>query len=302
MANGTIAIDEPTTVDKQLDTTQLTVAATTVQRERVVIAGASDVDLAPVDATLGLTVDPADRSLRDLGKVDIAGFDVSLPAGTNAIGKLAANSGVDIGDVDVTSLPALAAGTNNIGDVDVLTVPAPLSTTGGGTEATALRVTLASDSTGVVSVDDNGGSLTVDGTVAATQSGTWNVGTVTTVTTVSAVTAISNALPAGTNNIGDVDVASAVATDFEHGSNLDVDTAAEQLPNQTAKFGVTVKAARANTGLIYVGKSDVTAGTTDATDGFELGAGESLFLPVSNANLIYVIGSANNQKIFWVAA
>ena len=30
----------------------------------------------------------------------------SLPAGTNAIGKLAANSGVDIGDVDVTSQPA----------------------------------------------------------------------------------------------------------------------------------------------------------------------------------------------------
>jgi hypothetical protein len=70
-------------------------------------------------------------------------------------------------DVDVTRLPALAAGTNNIGDVDVLTVPAPLSTTGGGTEATALRVTIATDSTGVVSVDDNGGSLTVDGTVTA---------------------------------------------------------------------------------------------------------------------------------------
>lgn len=30
----------------------------------------------------------------------------ALPAGSNAIGKLAANSGVDIGDVDVTSLPA----------------------------------------------------------------------------------------------------------------------------------------------------------------------------------------------------
>lgn len=48
----------------------------------------------------------------------------ALPAGTNAIGKLTANSGVDIGDVDVTSLPALPAGTNNIGDVDVLTLPA----------------------------------------------------------------------------------------------------------------------------------------------------------------------------------
>lgn len=33
---------------------------------------------------------------------------------------------------------------------------------GGGVEAGALRVTIASDSTGVLSVDDNGGSLTVD--------------------------------------------------------------------------------------------------------------------------------------------
>jgi hypothetical protein len=77
--------------------------------------------------------------------------DVALAAGTN-----------NIGDVDVLTLPALPAGTNNIGDVDVLTIPAPLSTTGGGTEATALRVTIASDSTGVVSIDDNGGAITVD--------------------------------------------------------------------------------------------------------------------------------------------
>jgi hypothetical protein len=36
-------------------------------------------------------------------------------------------------------------------------------------------------------VSDAGGSLTVDGTVAATQSGTWNVGTVTTVSTITNV-------------------------------------------------------------------------------------------------------------------
>lgn len=47
-------------------------------------------------------------------QVDVVG---SLPAGTNAIGKLAANSGVDIGDVDVTSI---AAGTNNIGNVGII--------------------------------------------------------------------------------------------------------------------------------------------------------------------------------------
>lgn len=90
----------------------------------------------------------------------------ALPAGTN-----------NIGDMDILSI---AAGDNNIGNVDIVSVPAPLSTTGGGTEATALRVTLATDSTGVVSVDDNGASLTVDGTVAisgtvaVTQSGTWD--------------------------------------------------------------------------------------------------------------------------------
>lgn len=40
----------------------------------------------------------------------------SIPAGTAAIGKLAANSGVDIGDVDVASI---AAGTNMIGNVNM---------------------------------------------------------------------------------------------------------------------------------------------------------------------------------------
>ena len=38
----------------------------------------------------------------NIGSVAIAS---ALPAGSNAIGKLAANSGVDIGDVDVTSMP-----------------------------------------------------------------------------------------------------------------------------------------------------------------------------------------------------
>lgn len=82
----------------------------------------------------------------------------ALSAGTN-----------NIGDVDVLTLPALPAGNNNIGDVDIASLPAPLTTVGGGTEATALRVTLANDSTGVLSIDDNGGSLTVDGPLTDAQ-------------------------------------------------------------------------------------------------------------------------------------
>jgi len=41
-----------------------------------------------------------------------------------------------------------------------------LAVVGGGTEATALRVTIANDSTGLLSIDDGGSSITVDGTVA----------------------------------------------------------------------------------------------------------------------------------------
>lgn len=41
----------------------------------------------------------------------------ALPAGTNAIGKLSANSGVDIGDVDVTSI--VGAGTLGVNQVSV---------------------------------------------------------------------------------------------------------------------------------------------------------------------------------------
>jgi hypothetical protein len=67
----------------------------------------------------------------------------ALPAGTNAIGKLAANSGVDIGDVDVLTLPnvTLAAGTNTnevVGDVahDIAIAGNPL-TVGGVASAAA---------------------------------------------------------------------------------------------------------------------------------------------------------------------
>jgi|SRR3990172_81832 len=54
-------------------------------------------------------------------------------------------------------------------------VPTADNVIGGGTEATAQRVTVANDSTGVLSVDDNSGSLTVDGTVTVTQATATNL-------------------------------------------------------------------------------------------------------------------------------
>lgn len=124
-----------------------------------------------------------------------------------------------------------------------------------------------------------------------------------TITTVSAVTAITNALPAGTNNIGDVDVLSAVSSTLDHGSNLDIDTTAEQITATSfaCKFGVTLRAPTSNTGILYIGNSDVTVSGTAATDGIPLYPGDSIFLPVTNSNIPYAIASANNQIIYWIA-
>lgn len=120
---------------------------------------------------------------------------------------------------------------------------------GGGVEAAALRVTIATDSTGVLSVDDNGGSLTVDGTVAVTNAGITTIagavsGTEMQVDVVAALPAGTNAIgklaansgvdigdvdilsiAAGDNNIGNVDIASIAAGDNNIG-NVDVLTIA----------------------------------------------------------------------------
>lgn len=126
--------------------------------------GAADTLVAaPGTAANGLDVDVT----RVSGTVTVDGSAVTQPISHAALTELAGAIDTEM-QVDVVG--ALPTGDNNIGNVDVASVPAPLSTTGGGTEAAALRVTVANDSTGVLSVDDNGGSLTVDGTVTVTAS------------------------------------------------------------------------------------------------------------------------------------
>lgn len=67
---------------------------------------------------------------------------VGLNAGTNAIGKLAANSGVDIGDVDVLSI---GAGDNNIGNVDVVTMPSTDPCQASSVAKTSVAVDVSAD-------------------------------------------------------------------------------------------------------------------------------------------------------------
>ena len=107
-------------------------------------------------------------------------FGESLPAGSAAIGKLAANSGVDIGDVDVTSLPASTNTIEVVGDAaeDAAVAGNPLLS--GGRYDNSER-TLDNGDVGALALDPSGalyvreylgqsGSILVTGTTAVTTS------------------------------------------------------------------------------------------------------------------------------------
>ena len=204
MADNVDVSNSPTSVNPDIPvrTTQ-TASNEHIQHMRIDVgSGAtesvvSSINPLPVAGTF--TVDPAGlatEARQTTGNASLSSIDGKITT---------CNTGA------VTISAALPAGTNNIGDVDVLTLP---------------TVTLANQVnpfSSAIPISDNAGSITVDGTVAATQSGTWNInnisGTVslptgaateTTLSTLNGkVTAcntgavtISAALPAGTNNIG----------------------------------------------------------------------------------------------------
>ena len=86
-----------------------------------------------------------------------------MPFSTNHKIQIVDASGDPCDDNDGRLKILLEAADLNIGNVDILSVPAPLNVVGAGTEATALRVTLANNSSGVITVD---GEVTVTGLLA----------------------------------------------------------------------------------------------------------------------------------------
>ncbi len=99
-------------------------------------------------------------------QVDIV---ASLPTGSNAIGKLSANSGVDIGDVDVTSLPLTFNSGNKdatcqrvvvaTDDVNMSAIKSSLTTIEGTVGLSKVNVNLSSDAVGLATSSLQGGGL-----------------------------------------------------------------------------------------------------------------------------------------------
>lgn len=145
------------------------------------------------DATNGLDVDVT----RVTGTVTVAGAVTNtvlsvVGGGAEATAQRVtiANDSTGVLSVDDNGASLTVDGTvtANAGTGTFAVSHSTLAVVGTGTEATALRVTIATDSTGVLSIDDNGGTLTVDGTVTANAgSGTFTVAGAVTNTVLSVV-------------------------------------------------------------------------------------------------------------------
>lgn len=282
----------------------------------VPVSMSSDIEIGAVELKNGTDDTRATVTAGNALKVDGSGVTQPISGSVTAI----AQPGVDIGDVTVNNTtanpvpvqPPLSGylnvsidQTGNNNAVDVLTMPTVTETNSGAIKTAVETIDNAVSGAGFnitqfAGTNNAVGSGTATGAlrVELPTNGTGTVG-------LNAGTNAIGKLSANSGvDIGDVDVTSAVSSTLDHGSNLDIDTSAEQITSTSfaCKFGVTLKAAATNTGTLYIGdSSSVTAGTTGSTDGFPLEPGESVTLPVNNPNLLYAIASVANQKIFWVA-
>jgi hypothetical protein len=237
MADSYLSYENPSITDAKLDTEQLTVGANTVQRERIQIAGATALQIAPVDGTAGLKVNlGADNDVTVTGTVaatqsgtwnitDISGT-VSLPTGAATAAKQPALGTAGTSSADVLTVQGRAAMTPLLVDGSGATQPVSGTVTanagtdlntsllaleaGGNLAAAAASLSVLDDwdETNRAAVNTIAGQVGVQGASGAVTALTQRV-----------VLATDVALPAGTNaigklaansgvDIGDVDVAS----------------------------------------------------------------------------------------------
>jgi hypothetical protein len=233
---------------------------------------------------------------------------------------------LDDGNGKLNINATLEAATVNIGDVDILTVPAPLNLTGGGAESSALRVTLANDSTGVLSIDDNGGSLTIDGTVSlsATDNGVLDsiyangslLNSIIQAEDLSHSTGDKGFMPLSVRNdeptflggsdgdyaplqtsyLGGLYVDQIVHSSPDTFAMIDVDNSDEQLSATIGTFTdcteIFLQADEDNSGYVMVGDSDVADNR-----GMKLNPGDTLILDIADTRTVYLWGSAADQNV-----
>ena len=181
---------------------------------------------------------------------------------------------------------------------------AQLSVVGTGTEAAAMRVTIATDSTGVLSVDDNGGILTVDGTVIL-GAGTAEIGKLAAgVANIGDVDVLT--IAAGDNNIGNVDIVSGTITTV---SALGVSTTgpqkAEDVAHVSGDMGIFALGVRQDTpNAAAAASNDYHYLATDMVGGLRTALYETDFavLGTNHVKKYYTSAGAATDGIIWSSA
>lgn len=235
-----------TTIDADTSALAGAVAGTELQ---VDIVSAPTLNVA--DGGSSLTVDGTVAATQSgVWSVGISG-DVSLPTGAAT----SANQSTIIGHLD---------GVEGL----LTTIDADTSALAGAVSGTELQVDIVSAPT--ITVADGGSSLTVDGTVAATQSGTWNIGDVSgTVTLPTGAATSSNQ----STIIGHLDGVEGLLT------TIDADTSA--LASAVAGTELQVDIVSAPTINVADGGSSLTVDGTVAVSGTVAVNGSGFTQPVS---------------------
>ena len=285
------------------------------------------------DGDMGIVGITAGRRLKTSATIDTA-----LPAGTNAIGKLASNDGVDIGDVTATNLPATVD--TNSGNKSASTLRVVLATdqpaltnkllvtpdlpSGASSLAeqqsqTTHLATIAGDTTNIETsvqlIDDTvattASAITSKGIAMAGTDGT-NARILKTDTSGELQVDVVGALPAGTNaigklsansgvDIGDVDVTSVIA-----GTGATNLGKAEDAGHTTGDTGVYVLGVRNNTPNTATtnADSDYSQLSTDMVGGIRTALYETDFavLGTNHVKKYYTNAGAVTDGIVWSPA
>lgn len=214
-------------------------------------------------------------AIANAGGAIMAGASVTTAAPTYTTGTLNALSLTTAGSLRVTTTTAVALASDDTHNAASGTSLVQIGGYASSTAPTAVTDGNAArfwtTSNGALNVADGGGSLTVDGTVAATQSGTWNIGTLTSIT--NAVT-VAQATAANLNATVSIAAAQTLATV----------TTVSTVTNLSQLGGTAIAM---NTGVRSAGTQRVTVATDDIVQVKALPDATATYAPTSASTTAY---------------
>ncbi len=108
---------------------------------------------------------------------------------------------------------------------------------------------------------------------------------------------------AGTVDVSGTPTVDQVSFSTVKSGEIIVGTAGTQFPTVTVRHAA-FRAAKGNAGTVYIGGGSTVSvpnGTADATTGYQLAAGDSLELDITNTNKCWGIASADGQSVVYIA-